>query len=103
MINRQHRAFEVVGIKEGPEVKEAIIEHELRKAGKKLAEPDVRPLLSAEKTSNPLFLHTILDELRHTASFETLRQKVCTAVECRQLRCPSKAPFRSCNTWHSPR
>lgn len=59
-----------------PDSRERLIEAHLAQYGKRLEAGQTSLLASAKQCGNPLFLRTVLDELRFEAKYDTLRHRI---------------------------
>jgi len=66
-----------------PEEKRSILNLYLRLFSRKLGETLQEKILEAPQTSNPLFLRTVLDELRLRSRHEDLGQNLASMLECK--------------------
>lgn len=65
-----------------PREKRSVLDLYLRRFSRTLGKPLVRRLLDAPQTANPLFLRTVLDELRLRSRHEDLARNLRQMLEC---------------------
>eukprot|EP00727_Mastigamoeba_balamuthi_P000082 m51a1_g10070 hypothetical protein (1394) ;mRNA; f:13934-19564 len=62
-----------------------LVQRSTEQYGKTLSQQQVARLVTAEQTRNPLFLRTVLEELRVSGSFETLSERIEQCLRCRTV------------------
>jgi hypothetical protein len=65
-----------------PEEKRQVMEHYLQQFNRELEQPLVERILAAPQTGNPLFLRTLLDELRLRSTYEALGKNLDAMLAC---------------------
>ena len=65
-----------------PEEKRQVMEHYLKQFNRELEQPLVERILAAPQTGNPLFLRTLLDELRLRSTYEALGKNLDAMLAC---------------------
>jgi nephrocystin-3 len=65
-----------------PEEKRQVMEHYLKQFNRELEAPLIERILAAPQTGNPLFLRTLLDELRLRSTYEALGKNLDAMLAC---------------------